>query len=232
MREAFGARKRKPFDQPSPEVSDLASQERSRKANQTYNIGKWEPPHQAERALLCLHHLVKTYGFPFVTGRTLSRELERKGLHVSNISVAMERNVELKLARRVVITDSGAAKRPQYEYSITSAGSLYVESKEVHKTDIGRWAPKLQAERALLGLHYLLKAFDLHSVTGHRLRKELKDQGLRISNVSVSMAHNVKLGLARRVVMNDGRGTRQIRYAYSISSAGSLYVASRLNRDF
>ncbi len=230
LRETFGVHKRKRVDRPSPGMSGLASQEESPKAPQTRDIGRWEPRLQPERALLCLHDLLKTFGLHSVTGRKLSKELKDKGLYVSNISVAMERNVELQLARRVLIDESRVGTKARYEYSITSLGSLYVERKA--QTDIGRWAPKLHAERALLCLHYLLKTFDSPSVTGRELSKELKDKGLRVANLSVAMTHNVELQLARRAVINDGGAAKQTRYQYSITSEGNLYVASRLNRDF
>ncbi|MGO9538991.1 MAG: hypothetical protein ACLPN2_00180 [Terriglobales bacterium] len=127
LREAFGARKTDPAEQPG-DLSDHLPQAEFRKPHLASYLGRWSPKTQADRALLCLYYLHKTFRFQSVTGHQLWEELKVHGLHVANISVAMKINVMvLRASSQVARKSQGRAVR--HNYFITNTGLRYVEDR-------------------------------------------------------------------------------------------------------
>lgn len=104
-----------------------------------------------------------------------------------------------------------------------------------------RWVPSLKdhaemwqrrtcGETALLGLYYLKIALGLGSATGHQIQRELKENGMELTNISVAMHENVRLLRVQCTLINGKKNTRQARNEYAITDFGIQYVESRLNR--
>jgi hypothetical protein len=74
LREAFGVTKIDPAERPGDMSNHLPSDE-FRKAHLASYLARWSPKTQADRALLCLYYLRKTFAYHSVTAHQLTEEL-------------------------------------------------------------------------------------------------------------------------------------------------------------
>lgn len=97
---------------------------------------------------------------------------------------------------------------------------------------VENWLPRTGVDRALLGLYYLKKVLGMESATGYQISKELRESGMRPSNISVAMQENVKLQRVLSRHKNGDKGTTRARNEYEITEVGIQYVESRFNLDY
>lgn len=87
---------------------------------------RWSPETIADLALLSAYHLQYIRGYRRLSGRQVRINLQRHGLQISNMSVALNQNTKAKPPR---MKKRKVRYAKSYEYMVTTAGARYVEEK-------------------------------------------------------------------------------------------------------
>lgn len=135
LREVFGWEKHDrpnghtdPLKPGEPQKGDAPSGQKARAVTFGNFAETWLPRSGVDRALLSLYYLKKVLSLKSATGYQISLELRESGMALSNISVAMQRNVSLLRAQSRVVNGKKGTKARR-EYAITDLGVQYVESR-------------------------------------------------------------------------------------------------------
>lgn len=117
----------------SPPAPQAASRPRRRRTSQRVEfsemVARWTPQSAAEKALLGAYYLSEVKRNRKITSQMVNAELKNAGLSVSNITRALDANVNASPPRLVQVRKMGTTQQARKQYRITPEGIQAVEER-------------------------------------------------------------------------------------------------------